>query len=84
MDLLASLNTLSNTDILNGPRCTVSIALGKMTDDEQKALVAVIDNPDIAATLISNALISNGHTVKSDAVRRHRKRGLAEGCRCSR
>lgn len=80
------LNALTDIDALTripkGPLCSVKVAKDKMDAKERAALDSALGNHAIPSTRLANALTENGHPVKPDAVRRHRKRGSADGCRC--
>lgn len=86
MSSLASLlSDLANP--IRGPKCYVGVLLAELaeTDPEGRtALIAAIDNHSLAATVVAKALHEAGHTkVKTESIRRHRKRGTADGCACS-
>lgn len=68
-----------------GPKCTVGRLLAELatTDPEGRAaLVAALDNPSVSPRVLSDALLKAGHAIRAQTVRRHRKRGLANGCAC--
>ena len=85
MSLSARLAEASNPR--RGPRCSVAVLLDKLAVEDPQGLAdlqAAIDNKSLSTTVIVRALQESGHdTVRTDAIRRHRRRGGPDGCRCS-
>lgn len=57
-----------------GPRCTVCLLSASLPKADRDALTAALDNLAITSAAISRALLSEGHTVRSETIRRHRAR----------
>lgn len=82
-DLASRLAGLKNPK--KGPPCSIGLILERLKADDpagHAALVDSIDTPELAATMIANALSDAGYSVTVHSIRRHRKRGTAEGCIC--
>lgn len=68
-----------------GPQCSVGALLDRLRTDDpagHDALVASIDNLDIPAIRISQALAEIGIKLHRDTIVRHRRRARGTGCRC--
>lgn len=67
-----------------GPRCSIGLLLDQLQESDPKgaeALRARLDD-GTPALVLSDALMKAGHAIKATTVRRHRKRGLSNGCAC--
>ena len=70
-----------------GPPCGVSVILTQLDAQQPAAAVVLrknIDNDRIAAAAIAEKLTKAGLAVRSQAISRHRRRGLHNGCRCDK
>ena len=56
-----------------GPRCSICALLPTLDKDDRAALLAAFDNPDITSAVITRALRGQGHAVREEGLRRHRK-----------
>lgn len=64
-------------------RCGVARLIATLEPSDVSALMNAIDNPNISASTIADALRKNGHQLSGDSIRRHRNRQQG-GCLCSR
>lgn len=83
-DLASRLAGLKNPR--KGPPCSIGTILTRLKKDDpagHAALLESIDTPTLAATIIANTLTDLGFDVTVHSIRRHRKRGTAEGCICA-
>lgn len=77
------LNSIEATK--KGPRCEFGSFLEHLAGDDPEghaALQRLLDETTMPATTIAGALREAGHVVSVHSMRRHRKRGTAEGCTC--
>ena len=86
--ILDDLNALTSRPNLPGPACGVTTALGKITAAAPEIGAAVrerVDSGDYPASGVATVLTARtGTAVSAFTVRRHRKRGTPDGCRCPR
>lgn len=85
-DLAAALDALERPN-RPGPKCSVGVHLAGLAEREpglHARVLALLDDDAVPATGLAVALGADGLEVHGDTVRRHRKRGTANGCRCSR
>lgn len=83
-DLASRLAALKNPK--KGPPCAIGVILQDLKKNDPsgyKALAESIDNHNLAATGIANTLAELGMPITVHSIRRHRKRGTAEGCACA-
>ena len=69
-----------------GPPCGVGVVLRKVVDVDPAVAIQLknaIDNPEVSATLIADALRRHGHQVSPQTLSRHSRRGQYNGCRCA-
>lgn len=64
--------------ILRGPRCTVCVAIAKMTDEDATALKAALDDDTFTHAAIGRALQAEGYRITPNTVQRHRNRGCLQ------
>lgn len=67
---------------VGGTECGVSRLLRTLPAAEAAALAKLIDETDVFATEIADALCKNGHQITSGQVSHHRRRVNAGGCTC--
>lgn len=77
-----ALDNLTTEYVRKGPECTIAVLLRTLPEVTAQKVLALIDNPDIAATRIADTLAKSGHPIYVNALRRHRGRGTARGCAC--
>ena len=81
MGLIDDLKLVSNR---KGPQCTVGALLDYLPQDEAKAILEIIDDPDGSLVGLSKVLQNYGHPISPRTLRRHRHRGdtSKDGCAC--
>lgn len=65
-----------------GPECSIAALLRSLPKETAEKLLLRIDDHEISATRIADALHSGGHPIYVNSLRRHRRRGRAGGCAC--
>jgi hypothetical protein len=81
-DSIAKLEALLNNDVPNG--CRFGNFIHILDEPAKSKLIAIVKNPNISVSKISELLSEFGFSVASDSVRNHRKKLLGRmGCRCS-
>ncbi|MFF9901238.1 hypothetical protein [Streptomyces longispororuber] len=83
--LAAELDALASAPVAHrGPRCSIGALLKSADADVAATLRAVLDMTNVSAVSIAETLSRHGDPVTAYTVARHRRRGEANGCRCSR
>ncbi|AKN68758.1 hypothetical protein QR97_02125 [Streptomyces sp. PBH53] len=83
--LAADLDALTGAPAARkGPPCSVRVILDTADGTTADTLRRILDTPNISSTAIAEVLSQHGRTVTSHTVARHRRRGQANGCRCTR
>lgn len=67
-----------------GPPCSVGTVLATADTETAATLRRILDTPTVSSTSIAEVLSQHGQAVTSYTVARHRRRGEANGCRCTR
>ncbi|WP_328333347.1 hypothetical protein [Streptomyces sp. NBC_00455] len=67
-----------------GPPCSVGVVLTSVDEDTAAMLGRILGTSTVSATAIADVLSQHGRSVTSYTVARHRRRGAANGCRCTR
>lgn len=70
MSFLAALED-AKAEAHKGPQCSMGTIL--KTSDDADAIQAALNDDSLTGTLIAKALVKAGHTVRSEAVQRHRR-----------
>lgn len=88
-DLAGILDDLDEaTPLRPGPACGVSVALERIAEQDKAIAEKVaerVDDKRYPATKVAQVLAHRtGVDVQDQTVRRHRRRGGANGCRCAR
>jgi hypothetical protein len=65
-------------EIRKGPPCSVDIMLANLSAEDKKDFDDACADPTIASSTIARVLSRRGHTIRQEAIRRHRKKE----CRC--
>lgn len=84
-DLAAALDALAPAK--PGPPCGVGTYLERLAARDaalHARVVALIDDAAVRGADLARALEADGAGISAYALRHHRKRGTANGCRCSR
>lgn len=55
-----------------GPRCTLCVLDDTLTPADRAALHAAMDDGSVTSSAISRALVTEGHDIRAETVRRHR------------
>lgn len=55
-----------------GPRCTLCVARASLPKSDQTALDGALTDLSVTSAAIARALVSEGHDIRSETVRRHR------------
>lgn len=85
MGLLDDLISLENAPRrTGGQRCRVAVVLDQLEGEERDRLVYLVDETDVFATQIAEALKTNGIHINSGHVQHHRRRKASGGCTCPR
>lgn len=69
-----------------GPQCSVGALLDELQETDpagHQALIEILENRDITAPVIANALAQLGYKVHRDTIVRHRRRAKGSGCSCA-
>ncbi|MFH8466040.1 hypothetical protein [Streptomyces sp. NPDC017991] len=83
--LAADLDALTKAPAARkGPPCGVASVLAAVDNDAAETLRRILDTSTISSTAIAEVLGEHGRSVTSYTVARHRRRGAANGCRCTR
>lgn len=67
-----------------GSRCRVAVVMDQLSDDEKELFTHLIDETDVFATQIAEALRTNGYQVNAGHIQHHRRRKGSGGCICPR
>ncbi|MFI6142459.1 hypothetical protein ACIBCC_30235 [Streptomyces griseus] len=67
-----------------GPECSIGALLRYADFDVAVSLRTVLDQTEVSATAIADALSRHGSRITAATVARHRRRGQSNGCRCER
>ena len=85
---LSSLAEPNGARSVRGPQCMVGRILQWVKHKEAEgvfeALQRVLDDPAVEASTLAQYLRENDYEVAAYTIRRHRRRGTGEGCRCPR
>ena len=84
-DLAAALDALERAPVYE--RCPVPPYLAQLAERDaalHARVLGLIDDAAVPATKLAAALAGDGATFSHDALRRHRRRSGAGGCRCPR
>lgn len=68
-----------------GPRCQMGMIMERVRTEDRGGfdlLDGLMDDPQVPASAIAEALYGAGYVINSHTVNRHRKRGTARGCAC--
>lgn len=80
------LSTLQEVEKLGNRRldvkCAVGVFLEKFEAKERVEYERILDNREVQATRISQALAANGYDISAFKIRYHRKRFTGSGCSC--
>lgn len=60
-------------NLLPGPRCTTCQLVDRLDDADRAALAMAMQDESVTTTTITRALNSEGHSISSESVRRHRR-----------
>lgn len=85
-DLAAALDALAQP-APKGPPCTVGTYLAQLARRDaalHARVVALVDDTEVQAPRLAGALKVDGAGVSAYTLRRHRRRGTADGCKCPR
>ena len=70
-----------------GPQCGVPRVIDKIRQDISSevadAFKARVADPAVKASVLAEIATRHGYPLSSPTIRRHRRRGLADGCRCA-
>lgn len=67
-----------------GPRCTFASILGALPQATAEKIQEAADDEGTSSSALADLLISAGFDITAGSVARHRRRGMANGCRCAR
>ncbi|WP_406153228.1 hypothetical protein OG217_05800 [Streptomyces sp. NBC_01023] len=85
LGLAADLDALTGAPaVRKGPPCSIASVLASMDDNAADTLRRILDTATVSSTAIAEVLSEHGRPVTSYTVARHRRRGAANGCRCTR
>lgn len=83
--LAADLDALTEVPAARkGPPCSVGAVLATADEETATTLRRILDTRTVSSTGIAEVLSQHGQMVTSYTVARHRRRGEANGCRCTR
>ena len=71
MSLLAEMRNAE--DARRGPRCSVTVVLESMNDEDAADLRAALGDPTITGSVIARILRNRGHRITEQSVTRHRR-----------
>lgn len=64
--------------VMKGPSCSIGLIVQQMTPEERADFDLACADPLIVTTVITRVLARRGYKVKTESLRRHRKKE----CRC--
>jgi|AACY02.2.fsa_nt_gi hypothetical protein len=67
-----------------GPRCSFASIIEALPNATAEKIQAAADDEGTSSSALADLLISAGFDITAGSVARHRRRGLANGCRCAR
>lgn len=67
-----------------GPRCSFASILEALPTETAEKIRAAADDEGTSSSALADLLISAGFDITAGSVARHRRRGMANGCRCAR
>ena len=78
MGLLEDLGDQSNFVKPQRAWCATCTIIKHLSEEEQKALLLIMNNPNVTHQAIVDVLVKNGHEISSGSLGRHR-RGICSG-----
>ncbi|GHF33619.1 hypothetical protein GCM10010218_13390 [Streptomyces mashuensis] len=83
--LAADLDALTEVPAARkGPPCSVGAVLTSVDEETAATLRRILSTRTVSSTAIAEVLNQHGRSITAYTVARHRRRGEANGCRCTR
>lgn len=85
-DQLAASLEIEPGAVKKGPPCSVASALARLSTRVPKSaerLLELVDDDQVPPRWLAERFVAAGEPMKDYTIRRHRRRGHANGCGCS-